>query len=86
MLFVDPILLDYHWYRQNYDGTWSHKPSTEMVRDYDSNDQIIYNPQTCARQESARNYTDFIGYYAVTPLRCRWANEEWMEKTIYENI
>ena len=78
-LFVDPIAFDYHWYRQNSDGTWSHKPSIDSVRDFDSNGSIIYNPLLCSRQESSRNYTDYIGCYAVTPLRRSWANEEWME-------
>ena len=26
---------DYHWYRQNYDGTWSHKPGGTAVTNLD---------------------------------------------------
>ena len=38
---------DYHWYRQNSDGTWSHKPGITRVRNYDINGNIIYDPQYC---------------------------------------
>ena len=85
-LFVDPILLDYHWYRQNSDGTWSHKPSLNTVRNVDSNNNVIFNPLSCSRQESPFNYSDFVGFYAVTPLRPRFANEEWMEVNINANF
>ncbi|MDR0493646.1 MAG: LysM peptidoglycan-binding domain-containing protein [Nitrososphaerota archaeon] len=33
-LVVDPAISgDYHWYRRNSDGTWSHKPGTSPVTD-----------------------------------------------------
>lgn len=61
---------DYHWYRQNTDGTWSHKPASFSVTNLDSNNQIIYDPQTAAREiiDGSGVYSSFIGYFAVTPL------------------
>jgi len=36
------------------DGTWSHKPASFSVTNLDSNNQIIYDPQTAAREIIAR--------------------------------
>ena len=55
--------LDYHWYRQNSDGTWSHKQSLQPISNLDESDQLIYDPQTADRG----GYTEFLGYYAVSP-------------------
>ena len=54
---------DYHWYRQNSDGTWSHKPGTTAVRRTDNSGNHIIDPETCDRGL----YTNFLGFYAVTP-------------------
>lgn len=35
---------DYHFWIQNRDGLWSHKPGETSVRRTDSSDQIIYDP------------------------------------------
>ena len=62
---------DYHWYRQNDDGTWSHKPGTTEVTNLDYSDKIIKNPQTSNRDSrkkfgvGAPNYTQFINYFEV---------------------
>lgn len=57
---------DYHWYRQNSDGTWSHKPGAKNVRKVDYSGEIIYNPRTCDRRSSSGcNYSLFCGYYQV---------------------
>lgn len=60
---------DYHWYRQDADGYWSHKPGTTPVRRYDDNpstNNLILDPQLAYRG----NYTTFIGYFVVSP----WGN------------
>lgn len=54
---------DYHWYRQDADGFWSHKPGTTPVIRTDSSGRRIADPSTADRG----NYTIFVGYYAVTP-------------------
>lgn len=55
---------DYHWYRQNANGTWSNKrgPSKVTNRDYD--DKIIHNPETCDRGK----YTTFVGFYLIKKI------------------
>jgi hypothetical protein len=49
---------DYHWYRQDSGGCWSHKPGGTPARDYDQAGRKISDPATCARG----NYTIFCGY------------------------
>lgn len=62
-LVVGPA--DYHWYRQDSDGYWSHKQGTTEVRRTDSytNGSIITDPQTAVRE----NYPIFVGYFALSP-------------------
>ncbi len=64
---------DYHWYRQDEDGSWSHKPGRSEVRNIDSNNNPISNPETAARrtewmkgsQKHALDYDIFCGYFYV---------------------
>lgn len=61
---------DYHRYRQDSDGLWSHKNGGRPVSRLDASDNLIYDPQICDRNyESSKseNYSLFIGYFAVTP-------------------
>jgi hypothetical protein len=51
---------DYHFYRQNPDGTWSSKKPGLQVHCYDQSNQIIYNPELCNH-----GYDYFMGYYIV---------------------
>lgn len=71
-LVIDPDYPDYHWYRQNPDGTWSHKPGGTAVRKTDGSgaagSYIIYDPQVANRVNGGLNYRMFIGYFSVTPL------------------
>ena len=52
---------DIHWYRQNADGTWSHKPGTSPVRFVDWSNEIIYNP----KQSDLGLYEEFVNFYEV---------------------
>jgi len=52
---------DYHWYRQNKDGTWSHKLGTNKVKYKDEDDKIIRNPEQCNRGK----YKNFVGFYLI---------------------
>jgi hypothetical protein len=40
--------VDYHWVRQDNDGTWSHKPGWEKATCFDSNGLQIYDPRQAA--------------------------------------
>lgn len=57
---------DYHWYRQDSDGLWSHKQGTTPVKRTDNSGNLIIDPQIADRG----NYTIFVGYYSVQP----WGN------------
>ena len=62
--------LDYHWYRQNPDGTWSHKRGSTEVINYDASNNIIVDPEIADRNYtgSGLNYSIFVGFFEVTPL------------------
>ena len=52
---------DYHWYRRDSDGTWSHKPGTNPVISWDEANNVIFDPASCDRGE----YDMFFGYFEV---------------------
>ena len=54
---------DYHWYRRNEDGTWSHKPGSTPVISWDASGNTITDPATCDRGI----YDGFLGYYEIGP-------------------
>jgi len=60
---------DYHFFRQDEDGWWSHKDGSNKVKRFDAEQQAIWNPQTAARdyrpKGSFLNYSDFCGFYCV---------------------
>ena len=60
--------VDFHWYRQNSDGTWSHKLASSPVTNLDASGDLIINPRLANRNHSSANYTIFVGYFKVTPL------------------
>lgn len=49
---------DFHWYRQDSVGCWSHKPGSTEVRNVDNSGNPIIDPQFCDRGP----YTDFCSY------------------------
>jgi len=55
---------DYHWYRLDSDGMWSHKPGRTPARNTDNSLQPIANPELADRGP----YTEFCGYFTV--CRC----------------
>jgi hypothetical protein len=57
--------LDYHWYRQNSDGTWSHKPGKTNVTKFDRKNEIIYDPEICDRTTGEPKYSIFVGFFKV---------------------
>lgn len=66
-LVIDPHN-DFHWYRENEDGTWSHKNGHMPVSHRDASGKIILDPQTADRDYSAQglnNYSHFFGYFFV---------------------
>lgn len=60
---------DYHFYRQDSNGYWSHKDGSNKVKNFDSLKRLIGNPEKCCRdyrwQGSDLNYSDFCGFFCV---------------------
>ena len=57
---------DYHYYRENDDGKWTHKPGYKPSTNYDSKNNFIFNPRKASRDYGGTlNYKDFCGYLCV---------------------
>lgn len=66
-LVVDPDS-DYHFYRQDSNELWSHKPGSTMVTNTDSNNIRIYDPSLAGRDYStggSPNYNQFCGFMCI---------------------
>lgn len=48
---------DYHFYRQDADGYWSHKPGRQEAIDYDANGKKIRNPLKANRKYKYFDYS-----------------------------
>lgn len=59
----------FHFYKQNKNGLWSHKPGTMAVTNIDASEKKIYFPHFSNRDYSNKpnkiNYKDFCGYYCI---------------------
>lgn len=54
---------DYHYYRLNKEGYWTHKPGYKPSTAYDAKGKLITDPQKANRDYGGTlNYTDFCGY------------------------
>lgn len=56
---------DYHWYKQDSDGYWSHKRGITNVTRSDASGRSIINPRLANRNYGEYNYTSFAGFYFV---------------------
>jgi hypothetical protein len=60
---------DYHWYRKDKNGYWSHKPGGTEVTNKDANGALIYNPSLASRNYSGKssslNYDTFCTFFCV---------------------
>ena len=63
-LVVDPGN-DYHYYRLNDDGYWTHKPGYKPSTMYDASGNKISNPELANRNYGRLNYSDFCGHFCV---------------------
>ncbi len=55
---------DYHFYRQDSNGYWSHKPGATEVTHIDATGRPIYDPQLATRKydRTKLDYDEFCGY------------------------
>ena len=73
----------FHFYRQNKDGTWSHKPGVLPVTNKDASGKKIYVPHFADRDYSDRPeiiqylimiFVDIIAYHLIHILKQIWFN------------
>jgi hypothetical protein len=57
---------DYHFYRQDPDGRWSHKMGERQVTRLDGAQREIINPRCAVSDYGAYNYDTFCGYFCAT--------------------
>ena len=71
-IVVDPDE-DYHFYRQDSNGMWSHKPGGTAVTNKDASGRPIYNPALCDRnyneKSSKLNYDVFCSFFCVPRMK-----------------
>jgi len=69
-----PEVADYHWYRLDSNGRWSHKPGWTPATDRDADGSLIPNVETANRryqytsatgQDYVLDYKTFCSYYCV---------------------
>jgi hypothetical protein len=56
-LYLNKDDVDFHFYRQNRNGYWSHKPGSNLVTDRDASNRLITNPDKANRNYGALNYS-----------------------------
>jgi hypothetical protein len=56
---------DFHFWRQDKNGKWSHKIGTHSVSTTDADNNDILNPQTSNKKFPAHNYSNSCGFYCV---------------------
>jgi hypothetical protein len=60
-LVISPTKPDYHWYRKDRDGNWTHKMAWTPATNLDDSGNIITDPRTADRG----SYTIFCGCFCV---------------------
>ena len=58
-----PGFFDYHWYRRDSNGMWSHKPGQTAARNTDNAGRTISDPRSCDRGP----YNNFCGFFNTVP-------------------
>lgn len=69
---------DYHFYRQDSNGYWSHKPGSTNVTNKDAAGRFIYDPHLASRHypKTGLDYKNFCGYFclpATKPIKIQRA-------------
>lgn len=67
-LVIDPLGLDYHWYRQDSNAYWSHKRGLKAISNVDASQDTIPDPKTCDRDYGlfSNDYSEWCGYYIIS--------------------
>ncbi|MBR6765172.1 MAG: hypothetical protein IKM06_01675 [Clostridia bacterium] len=77
-IVLDPFVSgDYHFYRQDSNGYWSHKTGFGPIANVDASNNLILDPYYADRTYYDystgspviyADYSEFVGYFAVTPF------------------
>lgn len=76
---------DYHFYRQDSNGWWSHKPGGTLVTNKDADGRPIWNPELAARDyrvlpDDTLNYKYFCNYMCI-PRKTKYVFKRGGNKT-----
>lgn len=66
---------DYHFWRLDLSGLWSHKPGSTKVRYYDYDGHIIVAPHASRRESNSHNYKKSCGYFCYNPKKSTMSNK-----------
>ena len=66
---------DYHFYRKDSNGYWSHKPGTTPVRKHDYSGKLITAPHKADRRSDSHNYTKSCGYFCFDKKEAKISNK-----------
>jgi hypothetical protein len=56
---------DYHFYRHDSNGFWSHKPGRTSITNVDADNKLIINPDKANRNYTHYNYGSGCGFFCV---------------------
>lgn len=62
---------DYHFYRQDSNGLWSHKPGRTNTTNLDASKKLIINPYKANRDYSHLNYSTPCSFFCANPKMVR---------------
>ena len=76
---------DYHFLRQNKDGTWSHKPGNTFATNLDYSGKLVTDPEAANFISGEFSYNDFCNYFCIdrdAKLNFRSKVRKWMSDLI----
>ena len=66
---------DYHFWRLDLNGKWSHKPGATEATDKDSNGKIILFPHLAERKSDSHHYKKSCSYFCFDPKKSNISNK-----------
>ena len=66
---------DYHFYRLDANGKWSHKPGATEAQDKNSSGKPIVAPHLADRTSSSHNYSTSCGYFCFKKKKSKISNK-----------
>lgn len=73
---------DYHFYRLDEDGTWSHKPGATKARTENFDGKIILRPDEARRESNSHSYNKSCGYFCFNPDMSNISNKPSKKKEL----